>query len=113
MTYLIFSSESDALSAAQQIVTNVVIYVAANTPERLSPDQTLICFNASTGALAPDAQHIERWAVPVEYVEGWGFPKPEANKVQPMTVTEILTGVGGTEVDNPTPVLPLLEYPTS
>ena len=102
MTYLIFSTESEALAADQQIITNVVTYAAVNTPERLAPDQTIICYNAATGELAPDAQHIERWAVPVEYVEGWGFPKPEANQVQPMTVAEVLAGVGGTEVINVT-----------
>ena len=94
----------DALVADQQIVTNVVTYADVNTPERLASDQTIICFNAATGALAPDAQHIERWAIPVEYVEGWGFPKPEDNQVQPMTVAEVLAGVGGTEVSNVTPI---------
>ena len=66
MTYIIFSTEVEALTADQQIVTNAVVYAAANTPERLAPDQTIICYNAATGALAPDAQHIERWAVPTE-----------------------------------------------
>ena len=103
MTYLIFSTEADALVADQQIVTNVVTYAAVNTPERLASDQIIICFNAATGALAPDAQHIERWAIPVEYVEGWGF-KPEDNQVQPMTVAEVLAGAGGTEVSNVTPI---------
>ena len=113
MTYLIFSTEADALAADQQIVTNVVTYAAANTPERLAPNQTIICYNAATGALAPDVQHIEHWAAPVEYVEGWGFPKPEVDQVLPMTVAEVLAGVGGTEVSDVTPVLPPLEYPTS
>ena len=102
MTYLIFPAEADALAADQQIVANVVTYAAANTPERLAPDQTLIYYNAATGALAPEAQRVERWAVPVEYVEGWGFAKPEANQVAPMTVAEVLTGVGGTEISNAT-----------
>ena len=104
MTYLIFSTEADALAADQQIVTNVVTYAAANTPERLAPDQTIICYNAATGELALDAQRIERWAAPVEYVEGWGFPKPEVDQVLPMTVAEVLAGVGGTEVSDVTPI---------
>ena len=105
MTYLIFSTEADALAADQQIVANVATYAAVNTPERLAPDQTIICYNAATGELDPNAQHIERWATPVEYVEGWGFVKPEVSQVSPMTVAEVLVGVGGTEVLDPTPVV--------
>lgn len=102
MTYLIFSTEADALAADQQIAVNVATYAAVNTPERLAPDHTIICYNAATGELAPEAQHIERWAIPEEYVEGWGFPKPKDNQVQPMTAVEVLADVGGTEVSNVT-----------
>lgn len=105
MSYLIFPDEANALVGHQQIVTNVATYAAINTPERLTPDQTIICYNATTGELAPDAQHIERWAVPVQYVEGWGFPKPEAYQVSPMTVAEVLVSVGGAEVSNVTPLV--------
>ena len=102
MAYVLFDTEQGALVAEAQAVTNVRAYVSVHAPERLSADGTLIGFNAASGDLAPDSQHVERWAVPQQYVEGWAWRVPTIEDIDPMPVQSFMDGVEGVIVDDVT-----------
>lgn len=104
MAYVLFDTEQEALIAEAQAVANAHAFALIHAPERLSADGTLIGFNAASGNLDPDAQHVERWAVPQQYVEGWAWPVPTLKDIHPMPVELFMDGVGGTEVSNVTPI---------
>ena len=110
MAYVLFSAEQDAQAAEAQAVDNARAFASIHAPERLSPDGTLIGFNAASGDLAPNAQHVERWAVPQQYVEGWAWPIPTFEDIDPMPVELFMDGVGGVEVNSVTPIVEL--YPS-
>lgn len=104
MAYLLFKTKQEALEAETQAITNAHAFASVHAPERLSADGTLIGFNAASGNLNPDAQHVERWAVPQQYVEGWAWPIPTFEDIDPMPVELFMDGVGGAEVSNVTPI---------
>lgn len=106
MAYVLFGTEQEAQAAESQAVTNVRAYVSVHAPERLSADGTLIGFNAASGNLAPGAQHVERWAVPQQYQEGWGWSVPTAKDIDPMPLELFMDGVSGVIVDDATPLPP-------
>ena len=106
MAYVLFNTEQEAQAAEAQAVDNARAFASIHAPERLSADGTLIGFNAASGDLAPDAQHIERWAVPQQYEEGWAWPMPTVEDIDPMPVELFMDGVGGVIVDDVTPLPP-------
>lgn len=102
MAYVLFSTEQEAQAAEAQAVDNARAFASVHAPERLSADGTLIGFNAASGNLNPDAQHVERWAVPQQYQEGWAWPIPTLKDIDPMPVKLFMYGVGGVIVDDVT-----------
>ena len=65
MDYLVFTTEADALAAEQYIAT------AGSAP--------IVGTNAQTGAPVPTKQTTDRWAVPVQRLDGkWVFPRVPA-----------------------------------
>lgn len=108
MAYVVFQTEEEAITAEAQAVANVQTFVRRNAPWRLSPDGDLICINAATGQPDPTAQQVERWAIPQQYQEGWGFPMPQASEIAPMPVDAFMAGVGGVVIDEVT-LLPVAE----
>jgi hypothetical protein len=112
MTYLLFTTEADALAAELQIRNNVEAYLAANLPDRLK-DGGLIGINAADGSLQPDACLTTAWCVPQVCDEGWVVPMPEAGQIGQMTEQEFLAGVVGTPLANPTFPLPANRFETA
>ena len=106
MAYVLFDTEQEAQAAEAQAVANARAFALIHAPERLSADGTLIGFNAASGNLDPDAQHVERWAVPQQYEEGWAWPIPTVEDIDPMPVESFMDGVGGVIVDDVTPLPP-------
>lgn len=104
MAYVLFSTEQEAQIAEAQAVVNARAFALIHAPERLSADGTLIGFNAASGNLDPDAQHVERWAVPQQYQEGWAWPIPTFKDIDPMPVELFMYDVGGVEVNSVTPI---------
>ncbi len=104
MTYVLFNTEQEALAAESQAVANVRAFASVHAPERLSADGSLIGFNAASGNLAPEAQHVEKWAVPQQYVEGWAWPVPTRGDTDLMPVESFMENVGGVIVDDVTPL---------
>ena len=97
MTYYVFNTEAEALSAEQQIVDNVRNWVAANVPDALSADGTkLRGRNAKTGEFV-DA-FTTRWAIPQQIADGrWVFTKPTPEKTAPIPVEVFLQNVVAAE----------------
>ena len=97
MIYYVFNTETEALSAEQQIVDNVRNWVAANVPEALSEDGTkLRGRNAKTGEFV-DA-FTTRWAIPQQIADGrWVFTKPTQEKTSPVPVEVFIGNVEATE----------------
>ena len=106
MAYVLFSAKQEAQAAEAQAVDNARAFASVHAPERLSANGTLIGFNAASGDLAPNAQHVERWAVPQQYVEGWAWPVPTGDDINPMPVELFMDGVSGLIVDDVTPLSP-------
>jgi len=104
MAYVLFSAKQEAQAAEAQAVDNARAFASVHAPERLSANGTLIGFNAASGDLAPNAQHVERWAVPQQYVEGWAWPVPTSEDIDPMPVESFMDGVKGVIVDDVTPL---------
>lgn len=104
MAYVLFNTEQQALAAESQAVANAHAFASVHAPKRLSADGTLIGFNAASGNLAPEAQHVKRWAVPQQYVEGWAWPVPTVKDIHPMPIELFMDSVGGVIVDNVTPL---------
>jgi hypothetical protein len=104
MAYVLFDTEQEAQIAEAQAVANARAFALIHAPERLSADGTLIGFNAASGNLDPKAQHVERWAVPQQYQEGWAWPIPTFEDIDPMPVESFMDGVSGVIVDDVTPL---------
>lgn len=100
MTYYVFNTEAEALSAEQQIVDNVRNWVAANVPEALSEDGTkLNGRNAKTGEFVD--VFTTRWAIPQQIADGrFVFTKPTQAKTSPIPVEVFISGVVSIEEEH-------------
>lgn len=99
MTYYVFNTEAEALSAEQQIIDNVRSWVAANVPDALSEDGTkLRGRNAKTGEFVE--AFTTRWAIPQQIADGrWVFPKPTQEKTEPISVAVFVANVTAAEAE--------------
>ena len=99
MTYYIFNTEAEALSAEQQIVNNVRNWVISNVPGALSEDGTkLRGRNAKTGEFV-DA-FTTRWAIPRQIIDGrWVFEKPTSEKTEPIPVSVFIANIVSEETE--------------
>lgn len=103
MSYYLFQTEQDAISADLQIVQNVYQFALQNVPERVSEAPLgLFGYNAKTGALVTNGGLTTNWAKPTECEEGWVIPVPY--DIPPMTGEQMSVGISADIVEAYTPI---------
>lgn len=99
MTYLVFTSEADAVMTESKIVENTRKWLLENLPESLDGNGNLRSRNRGTGEYDPAV--TERWAVPFQLSDGrWSFRKPKQSDTDPIPVSVILASVAAAEVES-------------
>lgn len=102
-TFLLFTTEAEAIAAEAMATSNVREYVRQVQPDRVADDGTLIGINAETWQPQPAAARTERWAVPEEGAAGWLMPLPTAEQIYPVPMSVFMDGLGGQQVEIPPP----------
>lgn len=97
MIYYVFNTEQEALSAEEQIVTNVRAWVTINVPDALSSDGSkLRGRNAQTGEFVDI--YTTRWAIPQQITDGrWVFIKPTNDKTSPIPASIFIGNITAVE----------------